>query len=108
HAPQLEVLQQLFEFFSHGYLYRARNNRAPRGAESSAPAGRDHRGHTGRLRALRRGRARADIREVVAAVAAETRPPPYGLFASVPPHSRQSQVPRVGWLVPPGAARSAS
>src|ERR1035437_10188535 len=89
YAPQLEILRQLFQFFSHGDPCpdpAAESSGAPRGAESFAPSGRDRRVHTGRLRAPRRGTARADIPAAAATVAAGQEPPPCGLFASAPPH----------------------
>src|SRR5450759_898732 len=89
YAPQLEILQQLFQFFSHGDRCpypAAESSRAPRGAESFVPTGRDRRAHTARLRAPRPEMARADIPATAATVAAGQEPPPCGLFASVPPH----------------------
>src|SRR6202030_1850020 len=51
-APQLEILQQLFQFFSHRPIpHRAESTRASRGARSSVPAGPDRKDHTGRPRA---------------------------------------------------------
>src|ERR1035438_1771793 len=57
HAPQLEILQQLFQlfqFFSHRRIpLRAESTRASRGARSSVPAGPDHKDHNGWPRARR-------------------------------------------------------
>ena len=71
-APELKVLQELFEFFSHGGLYRPPGESipAPRGAGSSVPAGPDHRDHNGRLRAPLPGAARGDTRAPGGAVGA--------------------------------------
>src|ERR1019366_9070025 len=110
HAPQLEILQQLFQFFSHGYRgpYRAaESSRAPHGAESSVPRGPDRRDRTGRLREPRPEKAREDILSTSATVAAGQAPPLCGPFASAPSHTRRSLAQSVGSLALQGADRFA-
>src|ERR1017187_7182708 len=50
-APQLELLQQLFQFFTHPLPHRAESARGSNGARSSVPAGPDRKDHNGRPRA---------------------------------------------------------
>src|ERR1039457_2268049 len=71
HAPQLEILQELFQFFSHRPTPpRAESIRVSRGARSSVPAGPDRKDHNGRPRARRPAAAPADTPAPVATVAA--------------------------------------
>src|ERR1019366_4572587 len=108
HAAQLQIFQELFQFFSHGDRSpypAAESSRAPRGAESCVPAGRDRRDHTGRLPGPRPGTARADILAATATVAAGPAPPLCGLFAATPSHTRRSPARPVRGLVPRGADR---